>query len=179
MAGAGRVVGVGNPQNARIVADRRAHRGQVVAVIPRWHHDALGANRLRSDRIDREGVLRVNRRGARRQEGPRGHVQHIIRAIAEHNLARGDTKLFRQLCLQRKTGTIGIQRQVVQRVLCGGERERAGAERIFVRRQLDDVGFGQTEFTREFRNGLAGLVGGNRAHMRRREVTTGNHEAAG
>jgi hypothetical protein len=124
-------------------------------------------------------MLCKHRRGARRQEGTRGHVQHIVGAIAENDLLRCDAQFLRQPGLQRKARAVRIQRHVVQRILRCHQRARAGAERIFVRCQLDDVGLVQAEFARELGDRLAGLVWGNRARIRRRRITTIHHDAAG
>ena len=130
-----------------------------MAVVLRSHDDTLRAYRLGSDGIDRKSVLGEYRRRAGRQKRACGHVQNIVGAITQRDLVGGHAELGRQLRLQREAGAIGIQGHVIQRILRSRQRQRAGAKRVFVGSELDDVGFVQSQFARQLRNGLAGRYG--------------------
>jgi hypothetical protein len=46
-----------------------------------------------------------------------------------------------------------------------GQTPGARPQRILARRQLDDVGFGEAEFTRQFGDGFSGLIGSDGADI--------------
>ena len=88
--GAGRVVRVGDPGHVGLVVDRVRHRLEVVAEVLRRHGDRARAARLRGQRVDREGVLRIHRRAPGPEEGERHQLEHVVRAVAEHDLRHVD-----------------------------------------------------------------------------------------
>ncbi|KAG1242919.1 hypothetical protein G6F65_022745 [Rhizopus arrhizus] len=80
--GAGRIVGVGDEQQARVVGDGVEHGVQVVAVVLRRHDDVARATRLRGQAIHRERVLCIHRRRARLQQRQRGDLEDVRSARA-------------------------------------------------------------------------------------------------
>ena len=85
-------------------------------------------------------------------------LDDFVRAVAENRDWRVQRRVFRELLLQVKRIAVRIKIQVSQRLLHRGQRQRRRAERIFVRRELDDVAGGQAEFARDFFDGAAGLI---------------------
>ena len=92
---AGRIVRIGDEHDARLRRDRRAHRGEIVAVVARRHLDAARAARLRGERIDGERMLRVDGLVARLQERQRHELENVVAAVAEHELRRRDAQALR------------------------------------------------------------------------------------
>ncbi len=58
-------------------------------MVARRHLDAVGAARLRGQRVDRERVLREHGLVPRLEERERDELQDVVAAVAEHDLAGG------------------------------------------------------------------------------------------
>ena len=166
------IVGVGDPDHVGFVVDRLRHRLEVVAEVLRRHHDRARAARLRGERIDREAVLREHRRAARPEEGERDQLEHVVRAVAEHDRAHVDVVAPGERLLQLEAVAVRVARDVAERRLDRGARARADAARVLVRGELDDAALVQAHLARELGDRLAGLVGRDRAHVRRATART-------
>jgi hypothetical protein len=167
--GAGRIVGIRDPGDIGLVVDCLRHRLQVVAIVLRRHDDRARAARLRGERIHREAVLREHRRAAGAEEGERDQLKHVVRAVAEHDRARVDAVALRERLLELEAVAVGVARDLADRRLDRGAGARADAARVLVRRELHDRALVQPHLARELGDRLAGLVGRDRAHVRRRE----------
>ena len=73
------------------------------------------------------------------QVGTGDQVQHIVGAVTQSQLIGLHPQLFRQCCLQGKTGAIRIQVQLMQ-MLEGMQGLVAGTQGVFIAGQLDDIG---------------------------------------
>ena len=118
---------------------------------------------LRGQRIYGERVLRIHRLVTRAQECLRRELEDIVGTVAEHYLLDRHAEPGGQRLLQRKAVAVRIARHD-----CRGVDDRlphagTGATRIFVRRELDDPGFGQPVLARQFVDRLA-------RHVRRKAL---------
>ena len=166
--GSGRVIRIGNPDQARIRAYRLPHGLQVMAKILGRHGDQFGACRKRSDRINSKSMLRKNRRATRRQKNASNHIQHIVGAITEHDALHAEAGMIGQRALQTEVIRVTLQRtkRFFQRHL----RLRAHAQRVFVGRELDDTLYRKPHFTGELSNRLARQVRRDGADVRKRLI---------
>src|SRR5919198_5840726 len=94
------IVWVGDPDDVGLVVHGLRHCWQVVPVVLRWHYDGPRAARLRRERIDGKGVLRVHRGAARPEECERDELEHVVRAVAENNRGGIDAVALRERALQ-------------------------------------------------------------------------------
>ena len=95
--------------------------------------------RLHGDRIDREGVLRIDGFALRREERFRDQHEHVVRAVAERDAIGAAAVLARERLLQFETAAVGIEADLPRRLRDRLERPRPGPERILVGRELDAV----------------------------------------
>ena len=157
--GSGRVVGVRDVDQRRVLRNRRRHRFEVVAECACRNHDGSRAARLGRERVDRKRVLRVDAAAARRQHRRGGEFEDVVAAVAERDPVERHAELRRQGRLQRET--VGVR--VAAEVLHGRDHRLAGrlrhAERVLVRRELHDRGRIEPELARQFLDRLARLVG--------------------
>ena len=120
--------------------------------------DAGGrANRLGDDGVNREGVFGKDRFVFRGQKGPRCQFQHIVGAVAQGQCRQRRVQPGGQGGFQIKAVAVGITGQPVQRLAHRNQRLGTWPQRIFIRRQLDDVG--ETVFPAQFAFRFAGLIG--------------------
>jgi hypothetical protein len=173
--GPGRIVGVRNPRDVGLVVDRPCHRLEVVAVVLRRHDDRARAARLRGERVDGEAMLREDRRASRSEEGERHQLEHVVRAVAEHDRGHVDAITPGERRFQVEAVAVGIARDLADRRLDRGAGARADAVRILVRGELDDSLLLQPELAGELGDRLAGLVRGDRAYVGGRKLA-GIHE---
>jgi len=173
--GAGGVVRVGDPGDVGLVVDGLRHRLEVVRVVPRRHYDRARAARLRGKRVDGEAVLREDGGAARPEEGGGDELEHVVRAVAEHDRAHVDAVALRELLLQLEAVAVGIARDLADRRLDRGARARADAARVLVGGELDDRRLLEAHLAGELGDRLAGLVGRDRAHVGRRELAGIHH----
>ena len=82
----------------------------------------------------------------------------LIRAVAQNEIRRLHPEFFGQPLLDIKRVAVRIKMQVRNGLLHRRQRRGRRAERIFVRRQLDDVRRRQAQFARHFLNRPARLV---------------------
>ena len=114
-------------------------------------------------------MLRVDGLQGRREERARGKLEHVVGAVAEDDLRHVDAVTPRQRRFQLEAVAVGIARDIGERRLHRLHRERTHAERILVRRQLDDVVRIEFQFAREFPDRLARLIRRDRAYVGGRE----------
>ena len=96
-------------------------------------------------------------RAGRQQRVP-DEFNDFVRAVAENQIRRFNAEFRGEFLLEVKRVAVGIQIHAGERLLHRGQRERRRAERIFVRRDLDDAIGGQAEFARDFFNRPARLI---------------------
>ena len=163
--GAGRVVRIGDENDAGARRDRRPHGIEVVAVGARSNLDSGRPTRLNRQRINGKGVLGVNGVIARTEEGLRRQLEHVVGTVAEHYLLARGTQPRRERSLEREAVAIRIARDVGGG---GGDRRphpRTGPARIFVRGELDDRGLGNPVFARQLIDRLARDIRRDAAHI--------------
>ena len=108
---------------------------------------------------------RVDRAVAGPQERLRHELEHVVGAVAEHDVVGADVETRRERGLERETVAVGIARELV-----GGVGDRLahrgpGSARILVGRELDDRRGLEPEFARELVDRLARDVAGDPAHV--------------
>ena len=91
---AGRIVRVRNKDHARARSDGGEHRSQVVGKFAGRRLDARSTRVLDLQRVDRKRMLRIHGFARRRQKRARGRVEHVVGAVAEHDLRHLDTVAF-------------------------------------------------------------------------------------
>ncbi len=165
--GPGRIVGIGDEHDARRRRDGGAHRRQVVAEVARRNLDAGRAPRLHGQRIDGEGVARIDGLIAGPQERLRHQLQDVVGAVAEDDPVGGHAVALRQRGLEREAVAVGVAAELVD---CAQDRRphrRARPARVLVGRELDDVALGQSEFAREVADRFSRNVRRQIAHVGR------------
>ncbi len=172
--GSRRIVRIRDEHDARLRRHRGAHRVEVVAVILRRHFDAERAARLRGERIDDERVLRIDGVIAPAQEGVRRELEHVVAAVAEHDPFPRHAKSSGERRLERMTVAVGITGDFGCRFRNRGERPRAWAARILVRRELHDRRRVERQLARDLLDGLAPHVRRDRAHVFRCAIGGGH-----
>ena len=172
--GARRIVRIGDEHEPRALVDELRHGSEIV---PERHGVAVGirrrdargrAGRLHGDRIDREGVLRIDRFALRRQERLGDQHEHVVRAVAERDAVGAAAVLARERLLQLETAAVRIQADLPRRLRDRVERPRPRPERILVGRELDAVA--DAVLALQLLEGLAGNVGRERADAGGSEV---------
>ena len=138
--------------------DGGQHGVEVVAVVLGGHDDELAAEQGGDDGIDGKAVLRDDHLGAGRQERVADELDDFIGAVAEDQVGGRHAEFGGELLLQVKGVAVRVKIHLGQRLAHGGQREARGAERVFVRGELDDVVGGQAEFAGDFFDGAAGLI---------------------
>ena len=160
---AGRIVRIGDPDNARIRADGRTHGIKIVTVVLGRRSDQLGTGRQRSQRIHREGMLGENGGTTGGQENAGDQVEHIIRAVAENDLILGNAAPFGDL--GDEVELVGVALDPADGFLDGLPGLRAHAQRVFVGGQLDDAIDRNAHLASQFSDRFAWLVRGNGANV--------------
>ena len=123
------------------------------------------ADRLHGKRIDHEGVLGIHRRIRGREERPRGELEHVVGAVAEHEIGRREHELAREDRLQLEAAAVRVVVQLGERAADRLESPRARPERILVGGHLEDVGLGNAQLARCFSDRLSGNVGRDRSNV--------------
>ena len=161
--GAGGVVRIGDEDDARVGRDGGQHRVEVVGMIFRRHDDEFRAEQGGHDGINRKAVLRHDdfRHGrgaiATEQRVP-DHFDDFIGAVAEDEVGRRHAEFGGELLFQVKRVAVGVKVHLLERLAHGGQTQARRAERVFVRRELDDAVGVQAEFARDFFDWAAGLI---------------------
>ncbi len=162
--GAGRVVRVGDKDNARALGNGSGHGIEVVAEAQCRHLYRFGGTGQCHQRVHREGVFGKDDLVTGCQPATRDQFEHIVGAVAEGDLGAAHAEFFCQRSFQAEAGAVRVAVQVVEGVTCGLQRLVAGTKRIFVAGQLDDIA--DAELALELFNRLAGLVGLQLLHAR-------------
>jgi len=135
--GAGRIVRVGDEHDSGALGDRGEDRVDVGGVVAVVDDDGLGTDATRGDLVDRETVADVDDLVAGAGIGARDQMQDLVRAGAVDDARRIEVVMRRQCLAQRGRAGVGITFQRPVGGIERGLRCGAGAERVFVRRQLD------------------------------------------
>ena len=112
-----------------------------MTVVLRRNHDRARAARLRREGIHRERVLREHRGASRCEEGERHQLEHVVRAVAEHDRVHVDVEARGERGLQLEAVAVRIAADFAERGVDRGTRARTDAERVLVGGQLDDRRF--------------------------------------
>jgi hypothetical protein len=86
------------------------------------------------------------------------HFDDFIGAVAEDEVGRRHAEFGGELLFQVKRVAVGVKVHLLERLAHGGQTQARRAERVFVRRELDDAGGVQAEFAGDFLDGPAGLI---------------------
>jgi hypothetical protein len=132
--------------------------------ITRRDDDRLGAAGQRRQRIDGKGILGEDRRASRREKHAGDQIEHVVRAVAEHDALAAEAAALGKGVFESKV--VRVARQVVDRCEDCRTRLRTHAERIFVGGELDDLLDGNPHLARELGDRLARLVGRDRPDIR-------------
>jgi hypothetical protein len=100
---------------------------------------------------------------ARLQEGLGQQHQYVVGAIAERDLRRAHAEFRGELLLELMAAAVGVQPGVFERAVHGIEGPGAGAERILVGRELDDVR--EAELALQLFDRFAGHIGRQRTDI--------------
>ena len=130
------------------------------------HHMGIGADGLGDDRIDRKGVLAEHRIQAGGQIGTGHQLENIVGAITQRHLADLHATALRQGAFQSEAITIGIARQLTQSLTNRVQRSRAGAQRVFVAGQFDDLQRVEIQLARQLINRFTRHIGRQLLHAR-------------
>jgi hypothetical protein len=125
--------------------------------VLRWHDDALAAGRQGRQRIDGEGMFREHRGASRRQENAGDEIEHVVGAVAEHDLLLACAEPLGQR--RGEVELVRITLDAVHRRLHRRAGARTHAERVLIGGQLDDLVDRNTHFARQLGDRLARLVG--------------------
>jgi hypothetical protein len=161
--GPGRVVRVGDKNQARVGPDPLEESSQIVSVGhgmvrgQRRGDPGLCAHHLRRDRIDREGILRKHRLKAGLEEDLSQEDQHVVGTIPQRDAGRIDTVARTQGLLQLEAVGVRIQPEIIELTANRFERFRAGSQGVFVGGQLDRLG--DAVFALELGSRLARRIG--------------------
>jgi hypothetical protein len=102
--------------------------------------------------------LRNDHVRARREQRVCDELDDFVRTVSQNQIRRLDTEFYGEFLFEIKRIAVGIKVHAGNRLLHRGHRERRRAERIFVRRDLDDRVGGQIQFARDFFNWPARLI---------------------
>jgi hypothetical protein len=171
--GPGRVVRIGEIQQARRGRDRGEQRVEVMTAC----HRALArvslcqpevrARCLRSDRVDRKSILRGDDIDVRPREHLRELHQQFVRTIAEHDVRDIDAVMACEGAPEVATERIGVAMQRMQSAEHRFARARTGAVGILVGTEFDEVPGGELAAQRD--QVMAGIVGAQPADARLRQ----------
>ena len=84
------------------------------------------------------------------------NLDDFVGAVAEDQVGRRDAEFGGEFLLQVERVAVRVKIDLRERLAHGGQGEARRAERIFVRRELDDAAGGQAEFARDFLDGRPG-----------------------
>ena len=127
-------------------------------MIFRRHDDEFRAEQGGHDGINGKAILRHDDLRAGREQRVPDHFDDFIGAVAEDEVGRRHAEFGGELLFQVKRIAVGVKVHLLERLAHGGEAQTRRAERVFVRRELDDAVGVQTEFARDFFNRAAGLI---------------------
>ena len=156
---AGRIVRVADEHHPGAPGDPLQHAGRGEAQV---RHRHLGHRRSLGQRhrtVHVEGNLRHQHFVPGTQERQRRGIEHGVGPVAGEHALRRDRVGAPQGVLQQRVGNLGIAVGALQRRAHGGGRLGADAERVFVGRELDDVG--QPQFPRHLLDGASRHVRGD------------------
>ena len=158
-ARAGRVVGRGEEDEARLRRDGAQHRGQIGREVDIVDHDGADAEELRHQRVDGEGVPRGDDLvDAGPGEGVEKQLDDLVGAVAEHDVLLAEAEFLRDGVAQVEAAAIGVEVGALDLLVHRGHGERGGPERVFVGGELDDGGGVEAELARDVIDRLARLV---------------------
>lgn len=121
--------------------------------------DGLRTEDFGHELIDEEGVLGGDDVIAGLEEGVADELDDFIAAAADDEVAHFQIKLLGERLTQAIRRTVGIDVDVFDRITHGDDGLGAGAERVFVGGELDDVLRFEAEFACHIFDGFAGFVG--------------------
>ena len=137
--GAGRVVGIGEEDDAGLARDTGQHAvdiGGEVAFARHHRSRAVGGN---GDRIDEKAEFRIDRFVALTKIGMRQELQDLVRTRSADDI-RGLESVTTGDCLaQFMRGAVRIEFEHFGGTAIGFHRGRARAQRAFIGRQLVDL----------------------------------------
>jgi hypothetical protein len=136
-----------------------------VPVILRGHFDTRRPRRLRRQRVDGEGMLRIHGRCPRSQQCACREFQHVVGAVAEDYRCLRNGKTAGDCTLEVESVAVGITPNVLDRQAHRSARPVAGPQWILVGSQLDDGRLLQAHLPGQLGNRLARLVGCYRADI--------------
>ena len=137
--GAGGIIRVSHPDNARRRRDRLEHCGQIVPMLDRGNGVDLGSHYHRDKRVNGEAVLRHDYLVAGTKQHVRHELDDLVGAVTEDEVPRLDVQFGRQFILQVKRIAIRVKVALANSGFHRLDGEWAGAKRILVRSDLDNL----------------------------------------
>ena len=122
------------------------------------HFNRLRAHQERDEPVNCETVHAHHRFGAGRQKSVGDQFQHLVGAIAEHQLVSTDLQNLGKFSSEVPTTAVRVEVDLPQRRRRGRERLRRGAERVLVRGQLVNPSGIKPEFPGHLGDRLARLI---------------------
>ena len=156
-AGAGGIVRVAEVHEARAVVDGREHGGGIVEQVPPRHPHQRASRHADRDREHDEGGMRHHRLVPRPEVDPAQDVDEIVRSRAGGGLLEWDLPEAGEGLAEVVGASVGVAVHARGRLAHRANRERGGAERILVGRELDRVR--DVQLPLQLLDGLAGNVG--------------------
>ncbi len=169
--GAGGVIGVGDEDDAGLRGDGLEHGWEVMAVVEGGDGNEASTEEVGDDGVDGEAVLRDDGIGVGVEEGVADEFEELIGAVAEEEVGGLDAEVAGEALLEVEGVAVGVEVDVGDGGVEGGDGFRGGAEGVFVGGEFDDLVEGQAEFAGDLVDGAAGLVDG--------EVGEGGEEGEG
>ena len=158
-ARAGGVVRRGEEDEARLRRDGAQHGVEVGREVDVVHDGGADAEKLRHERVDREGIARGDDLvDAGPREGVEEQLDDLVGAVAEHDVLAPEAEFLRDGVAQVEAAAVGVKVNGFERLVHGLQRLGRGAERVFIRGELDDRGGVEAELARHVFHRLARLV---------------------
>ena len=129
----------------------------------------------RGELVDDEGLRSEHDLVAGTKEGLRKQDHHLVGAVADDEVTRGELPFLGEFLPQESAAAIRVEMALIEGLAGGRQTQGRRPQRILVGSQLDDGARIQAEFTGDDLDGPAGLIDGLRQHRAIGEVGVGGH----
>ena len=165
--GAGGIVGVVQDDQPGLGSDRLGHGLQVHPHLFQRHRAENPAHGLGQEAVHQKGVGGAQHLAPRRHQGPDQQVQDFVGTVAQDQLRRRQAEMAGQVFLEVIGVAVGVAVQAPEGVPDGGQGQGRRPQGIFIGCQLD--GIGESQFSFQFFQRFAGLVGRELGEVRQNE----------
>ena len=154
--------------------DRLGHGLEVHPHVAQRHRAEKPAHGLSEEAVHQKGVGGAQHLAPRRHQGPDQEVQDFIGTVAQDQLRRQDAVVPGQVFLEVIGVAVGVAVQAPEAVPDGGQGQGRRPQGIFIGGQLD--GIGESQFSFQFFQRFAGLIGREFGEMRQYERGEGDSD---